>query len=142
MQKIVKIMSSSKEVFIAEDGTEFDDKLKCTFYEYDTLKKNFSYNFKREVVKNNIHYKCETEEDFRACLIVLHKLYSSRINPYPTRRYWDDFDDFKDKWFYVDYDDTGDYPSFDLCFSLDRLGELKEAVQEYSELQNLFLSDM
>lgn len=42
-----QVVVREKEVYIAEDGTEFDSKLKCEKYEFDNLKKPLLGNLQR-----------------------------------------------------------------------------------------------
>ena len=137
---IITTIEKDEIVYIAKDNKIFENEIDCRFYEYKCLDIPIKYNFKFITIKDYTHFKCTTEDSFRNALLYFTKTnYCSKLL---LHLYWNQFKEFTNDWFYIDVDESGDLPSYCLERSLDRLGELKEYVQEYSELQDIFLKEM
>lgn len=147
-REVVTVVEEDKTVFIAENGVVFNNEIDCLVYEHISLKLPINKDaekplFKKAMIKGKLHCLCSTEEAFRKALLTIFEYYEPFcfITKGFLKQFWDSFPAHKDKWFYAEIDDSGDNVSYYLHHSLDLLGELKEYVQEYSELQRLFVEE-
>lgn len=139
--KLVEVtIEDDVEIFTAEDGTEFDREYECRLYEAAYLNVPVEINFKHETIRDTTHFKCETEEEFKNALIFFAK--SKALSRSFLYIFWNQFNRTNGDWFYFDVDETGDNVYYSIEKSITRLGDLKEFVQEYSDLQRLFLEGM
>lgn len=121
-----------RTVYIADDGTEFDNELDCESYEYELNVKNntiIMFNEEGELldssnymnIENCYYIKIKTNND----LEILQKIYEYTGFIVPNEIgefYYDDSDRFDNLWHSID----------DRIKELNKLKNIKEKMNEYS----------